>query len=432
MNPLRLAVFETDVTPPLGSPLCAGFVRPAERISDPLRAMGVLLDWGEAPVVLCALDWCELRNDGYQTMTEALAAAVSTSPDRVAVQCVHQHNAPFVDPLAQALAAPHGDLPAIIDQAAVDRAVEDVAAAAKAALPRLRPVTRITAGQAEVNQVASNRRVPGADGTIQTRWSACADDALRAEPEGRIDPILISLIFWGETPNGEPQKLGVLHYYATHPMSYYGDGCVSADFMGLARQRRVEEDGAPHLIFTGCAGDITAGKYNDGAPENRPILADRVHRAMIESERRATEIGPPEAAWRTYAVTLKPRDHPNIETLESVLADSTKSPVERTGAAMEVAYRQWAESHPITLSCLTLGDRFRALHLPGEPFVDYQLYAKSLRPGEIIAVAGYGDGGVGYLPLEQSFAEGGYEPEWAFAEPASEGVLKRAIRTLLG
>jgi hypothetical protein len=158
---------------------------------------------------------------------------------------------------------------------------------------------------------------------------------------------------------------------------------------------------------------------------------DRVHAAMVESEQAATEVGSLKADWRTRAISLKPRSHPSVKTLESALTDPAKSQVERTGAAMEIAYRQWVEGNPITLSCLTLGEKIRILHLPGEPFVEYQLYAKSLRPEEIVAVAGYGDGGVGYLPLEQSFSEGGYEPECAFAEPATEGVLKQAIRTLL-
>jgi hypothetical protein len=289
----------------------------------------------------------------------------------------------------------------------------------------------VTVGQAPVREVASNRRVRGADGEIRTRWSACEEEALRAEPEGLIDPCLTSLTFWGER-NGNQHKLAALHYYATHPMSHYGDGWVTADFMGLARQRSVEEDaGTPRLVFTGCAGDVTAGKYNDGSPENRPVLTDRVHEAMVRSEQSAGDIGPFNATWRTCEVRLQPRAFPSEETLREVLADQNRTQVERAGAALELAYRQWAKSNPTVISCLSLGETIRVLHLPGEPFVEYQLYARSLWPEGVVAVAGYGDGGVGYLPLERSFAEGGYEPECAFAEPASEGTLKGAIRTLL-
>ena len=69
-------------------------------------------------------------------------------------------------------------------------------------------------------------------------------------------------------------------------MSYYGDGRV------IQRLRRPRPQpaatrgaGCPHLYFTGCAGNVAAGKYNDGAPERRSELADRIHHAMVEAER---------------------------------------------------------------------------------------------------------------------------------------------------
>ena len=42
----------------------------------------------------------------------------------------------------------------------------------------------------------------------------------------------------------------------------------------------------------------------------------------------------------------------------------------------------------IDLSCLTIGN-VRILHLPGEPFVEYQLAAKAERPDLFVAVAGH-------------------------------------------
>jgi len=51
-------------------------------------------------------------------------------------------------------------------------------------------------------------------------------------------------------------------------MSHYGAGHVSSDFVGLARkQRQREEPACTHIYFTGCAGNIAAGKYNDAPPK---------------------------------------------------------------------------------------------------------------------------------------------------------------------
>ena len=65
-------------------------------------------------------------------------------------------------------------------------------------------------------------------------------------------------------------------------MSYYADGRVTSDFVGLARKARQAEDTAcHHVYFTGCAGNIAAGKYNDGAPANRDALADRIGTGLM-------------------------------------------------------------------------------------------------------------------------------------------------------
>ena len=54
-------------------------------------------------------------------------------------------------------------------------------------------------------------------------------------------------------------------------MSYYGKGGVSADFLGLARKRRQADDPKVFQIYaSGCSGNVTAGKYNDGRRTTAP------------------------------------------------------------------------------------------------------------------------------------------------------------------
>jgi len=72
------------------------------------------------------------------------------------------------------------------------------------------------------------------------------------------------------------------------------------------------------------------------------------------------------------------------------------------------------------------------LNLPGEPTLDYQLFAQGLRPADFVAVAAYGNLGPGYICTESVFTEGGYEPSASNATAESEPLLKTAISTLLG
>src|SRR5947208_13945572 len=89
MPALHLAAFSCYVTPPLGHPLCGGWIEPARGVDDPLEAVGVVLLGPASPVVLCAVDWTGMRNDAHQAWRVAIARAAHTTPERVAVHCVH-------------------------------------------------------------------------------------------------------------------------------------------------------------------------------------------------------------------------------------------------------------------------------------------------------------------------------------------------------
>ena len=79
-------------------------------------------------------------------------------------------------------------------------------------------------------------------------------------PKARIDPLVRTVAFWN---NDSP--VAVLSYYATHPQSYYGQGSVNWDFVGIARDiRETALPGVPHIHFDGAGGNVAAGKYNDG------------------------------------------------------------------------------------------------------------------------------------------------------------------------
>jgi hypothetical protein len=428
MPALHLATFAADVTPPTGHPLCGGWIEPVKGVDDPLRALGIILLGMGRPVVLCAVDWCGLRNDANKAWREALAKAAHTVPENVAVHCVHPHNAPFADVEAERLIEAVKDAAPSLDLKFFNKVVEKTAEAAKTSLEKTTPFTHIGVGKAKVEEVASNRRILGSDGKVKAvRYSATKDAKVRGEPEGLIDPWLRTLSFWNDD-----QPLAALHYYATHPMSYYGDGRVSSDFCGLARQKRQDDDEKVRQIyFTGCAGNITAGKYNDGAHENRPVLRDRVYAAMKAAWKATERHTIKDWDWRIEPVTLPPRHELSFgdDASKQVLEDTKQSKAKRNNAAFQLAWLKRID-RPIELTCLDLGKAL-VLHLPGEPFIEYQLQAQELRPDDLVCVAGYGDGGPGYIPTAQAYDEGGYEPTVALAGPKSEEVLHKAMVKLL-
>ncbi len=427
---LRLAVFRFDVTPPPGHSLCGGWIKPAgPEPDDPLEAIGLVLLGSGAPIVLCAVDWTGLLNGAHLAWRTSLAAAAGTTPDRVAVHCVHQHNAPLVCPEAARLVALQPDLPAVFDPAFHRRCLDAAGAAVRAAIPRARPVTHVAAATAPVAEVASNRRLArDAAGRItKMRGSSCKDPALLALPEGPIDPLLRTVAFYSGA-----EKIAACHYYAVHPMSYYGDGRVSSDFCGLARKRRQhEEPGCTHVYFTGCAGNVAAGKYNDGSPAARARLTERIHRGLVAADAALRPVPLRRVDWRTSELFAAPNPALGLGALRELMDKRADAPALRMRPAFKLALiERCARRDPFVLTALHLED-IALLHLPAEPFVEFQHYAQSLRPGGFVATAAYGDGGPWYIPTQGEFAAGGYEVDFAFCAPETDPQLRAAIAALL-
>lgn len=428
---LKIAVFQADMTPPIGAPLCDALVPPAKEIVDKLLARGVVLLSADKPIVLCAIDWVGIGNGGYEAFREVLAESAGTTRERVAVHCLHPHDAPGCDLTADELLIPHGLGNKICDVAFARTAMQRAGAALQASLKDARVVTHVGYGKGKVEKVASNRRVLGPDGKVlYVRYSSTRDEKIRAEPEGIIDPFVHLLSFW----NGD-KPLASLTYYATHPQSYYGQGGVSCDFPGLARGLRDQElPDVFHVHFDGAGGNVTAGKYNDGAPENRPVLTRRLAdgmKAAFEATKKYP-LKPGEVGWKVKPVALPVASHIDFTKLRATLADEKADLRSRFQSARSLVWAaRCAAGDKIDITCLTLGP-IAVLHMPGELFVEYQLAAQKMRPDSPVLMAAYGDYGPGYIGLAHSYTQGGYETgPVSRVAPEVEEVLMAAMKELL-
>ena len=427
----RLATFSADVTPPLGHPCMGGGVAPVALIDDPLEAHGFVLIGPERPLVFVAVDWCEIRNDAYERWRAALATAAGTTHERVLVTSLHQHDAPIADLAAERLLEQSGAAGRICDLKFHDVAVRGVARALASSLPSAKPVSHFGIGRGRVEQVASNRRYVLPDGTLGfNRTSATRDPALRSMAEGTVDPWLQTLSFW----NGD-RPVAALSCYATHPMTHYGKGRVSADFVGLARRRRQGDDPSIAQIYaSGCSGNVTAGKYNDGSPENRPVLADRIYRGMVAAWDATTRHPLEQLSFRVVPLLLEPRGGPGftVEDLRKRLTADPK-PFGQCLAALGLSWRQRvADGRAIDVPVLDFGAACLVL-LPGETYLEFQLAAQALRPEAAVLALGYGECAPGYIPIERAWEENdGNLKDWCWVSPGAEarmrGVLEAALR----
>jgi hypothetical protein len=427
---VRLATFDVDATPPVGSMMA--YDRVIRQDDLPLRLRGIVLIGSGDPIVLCAVDWIGISNEGHDAFRQGLAEAAGTSRERVALHTLHQHDAPACDFLAERLLKEAGTDDLGRFESSFARVLKDRAAAAvRAAISTAQPVTHIGWGAAEVHEVASNRRIFGSDGKVRaTRYTATKDPALRAEPIGVIDSRVALVSFWNAD-----KPSAVLSYYACHPQSYYRTGIPNPDFPGIARFIRGQAvPEALHVHFNGAGGNIGAGKFNDGAKPNRVVLAtklaDGMTRAWEATEK--TPLASEDIRWSFEKVALPPAPHLNEQQLRADVAKLV-TPAVSQGAADDLAWlTRCRGGHQVELAMLSLGDK-RILHMPGELFVEYQLAAQQMRSDLKVAMAAYGDYGPGYIGTERAYAEGGYETSQRASRvaPAVEHVLMDGMRKLL-
>ena len=57
MLEVHLATFNIAASPPMGHPLCGGWIKPVVAVDDPLWLRGVVRMGADRPIVLAALDW---------------------------------------------------------------------------------------------------------------------------------------------------------------------------------------------------------------------------------------------------------------------------------------------------------------------------------------------------------------------------------------
>ena len=438
---LQLAIFRADVTPSLGDGPCVGAMPKVTSVEHPLEMRGVVLRSHGETYVIAAIDFCGICNTSDDAIRAAMAKAAGTIPERVALQSLHQHTAPILD--ADAVRLLHGDSsPELTEHLKfTDLVAARAGEAISASLIDLKEVSRIRCTRSKVEQVAANRRVPQPDGSIAVRTSLTRELGIRNAPEGLIDPWLRTLTFF-QGVGDRHQPLVQLHYYATHPQTFYGDARISWDCVGMAREEWEKESGIPQIYFTGCAGNVTLGKYNEGTRDSRQQIATRLRQAMERSIEPHIEdaltvdvaaLTPAEITWAAAPIRFTVRETGTFdpELLQRQLAHDQPFNTRLT-AAMFIGFSQRLRGGYVPMATRWRIGPIDIVHLPGEPFVEFQLFAQEhAAKGTFPCVAGYGECGVWYYGPDQIFKDrGGYEQTWSLAGPC-QAVVESALVDLL-
>ena len=178
------------------------------------------------------------------------------------------------------------------------------------------------------------------------------------------------------------------------------------------------------------------GKYNSGTLEGREELAARLHAAMRKAAAAPALVCecPADTGMTLHREAIRFANRTDsghtADDLEGVL-ETSSDPLTRCRTSLELSARRYRESGgTVTASSLAIG-RIRTLHLPGEPMIAFQFFARQAAAENALCVAGYGNGNPFYYGPDSIFAErGGYEQTVAFAAPCQTEV-ERVITKLL-
>ena len=263
-NTFRVATFSVDATPPLNFPIHEGS---AKRIVERQSARGIVLLGAGDPIVLATVDWVGISGDARDEWHAILADAADTTPDRISLHVVHQHEAPRASfaPASELLTRFGIRYSSTEDEKGQIEWFHSIMAesgkAVKEAIKHSVEITDIGTANVRVDRVASQRRILGSDGKVSLirlsnprqpththarmqrqgalygyRISPDYEEEARNQPEGLIDPNLKTLYFFG----GQA-VVAVLSFYATHPQFTTGTGMITSDFVGVVRRKREAE-----------------------------------------------------------------------------------------------------------------------------------------------------------------------------------------------
>jgi neutral ceramidase len=418
---MKVGAAVADITPPLGVPLDGFGARTsgATGVHDPLQARVLVAEGADGTAIaLVVADLLQVESRLQGLIAGNVERATGITRDRLQLAGTHTHSGP-------ALAEP-SDI-----EDGIGRAIGDAVVRAWTG----RREARIAVGIGTVAGIGANRRPTG--GPVDDRVTVTRFDDL----DGR--PIATHL------------------NYGCHPTTLGPDNTLyTADFPGVACRAVEAAIGGVAIFSTGPQGDVNPGGYS---PEDSMVgivvpwrtfeSAGRYGRLIADvvvAVHRDLRPAPAERVWgSSRVVDLRRKRLPDAAVARAAAeqAATAEGAVRAAGmsadavhhAAVAAAYAELSASQAadpardgpvgVRASALAFGPLLH-VGVAGELFVALGQRIRSALGDDRTCVAALCDGTNGYLPTEDAFAIGGYEPNASWIEPGEGERLADSVIAL--
>lgn len=405
------------ITPKRGAPLCGYFnPRPNTGKYDDLTLKALVIEESSVKSAIVLYDICFIGLKLAERLKKALVDAGIDFADRVMFSATHTHTGPYSKPF---FGAPE-------DTDFIEGLISKTVSAVKAAEASLYE-TELCMTVTKCATQAFNRRYFMKNGRVLTNPGKLNCDVV--EPEGPVDYEIPVLVF---KQDGNPVL--ILANIVNHTDTIGGD-IISADWPG--RMERYIQDGLgfdiPVMTLIGCSGNINHFDITWDDPQTSYDEAKRIGKAYSEVILRALHMAkkvdsaPFKVESSVITVPFSTISDGDLAKAKSILEKvgsetSDKNltseglatgdgPVARFFAEQLIAYRERCsgKERDFTIMSFKFGKSLAIVSLPGEPFTEIGMAIKANSEFPVTVVAALSMGAVGYVPMKECFATGGYE-----------------------
>ncbi|MBC8870873.1 MAG: hypothetical protein H8E44_15725 [Planctomycetes bacterium] len=436
---LRAGAFAIDITPTkLPVPISGGILpRFTSNVNDPLHARCLVLDDGQAQIVIAIVDSLIVSRQQADKTKELASQATGIPTNRMLIAATHTHSAP-------AVMAAHATDP---DEEYAEYMVAQIAKGIAHAQKNLRPA-RIGWAMGKDDKNVFCRRYLMKPGTAATNpFSGTVNDRAQMNP-GHNNPNKIKRTGPADTDvavlsvqalDGKP--IALLSNYSTH---YVGAPPISADYFAVFCEKIAEKIGAKNVspAFVGMLSNGTSGDANCldfDSPERRKFdrfsVAEDVASAAFEAYQTIEYYDwvPLVMDERVLTLGVRMPSEEEVAKAKAVVAelpDGLPRNTTESYARETVLLSQMPPTREMKLQAVRIGE-LGITALPYEAFGSTGLEIKKrsqLKPAFNIDLA---NGYFGYLPPPDQHKLGGYTTWRARTSMLEVEAEPKVVNTLL-
>jgi hypothetical protein len=417
---LKAGIAKIDITPTenlyLGGYADSGRVGPSDGVYGKIYIRALVLDDDINRIVFIEADIVSLPPEDYVPVKKLLSSRTGIPFQNIMLGCVHNHSAP--DPVERNKNSNWSKQLNNKFISAVENAIAD-----------LEPV-KIGGGTAR-SDIGMNRRKRMVDTTSYISF----DENNASQSYGKYKtnkPVKIhemeGVVRLGNNPKGSiDNEVGILRIdkISGKPKAVFVNYACHATSLGC-RNNKISPEWNGHMLeyiekeIPGITGIFVQGASGDINPRFVGGLDGYVDN-LEKTKELGYEIGKAVVKGFTDITTSQPVAA-QIKLVNKVITCPRKY------AAVVENFRNTTIDVPATAIKI---DQFTWVTFPGELFHEIGQHIKTITHARYPFIVGYCNGDVGYLPTQQAYSEGGYEPWATQFDPVTEKIFMKGIEKLL-